>query len=118
MHGGGWLMAEPLGEVGSRRTASVAMLLMMVGWFGVNVGVAGVAVARARPGPAAICAIHARFVEQPHAEGGELRVCAAGGRVSDAGSRSTWQAPRWRSPPPRSFRRLSTGCSALAGGGI
>ena len=32
---------------------------MMVGWFGVNAGVAGVAVARARPGLAAICAIHA-----------------------------------------------------------
>ena len=40
------LTAGPLGEIGSRRTASVAMLLMMVGWFGVNAGVAGVAVAR------------------------------------------------------------------------
>jgi cytosine permease len=40
------LTAGPLGETGSRRTASVAMLLMMVGWFGVNVGVAGVALAR------------------------------------------------------------------------
>lgn len=40
------LTAGPLGEVGSRRTASVAMLVMMVGWFGVNAGVAGVAVAR------------------------------------------------------------------------
>ena len=40
------LTAGPLGETGSRRTASVVMLLMMVGWFGVNVGVAGVALAR------------------------------------------------------------------------
>jgi len=40
------LTAGPLGEVGSRRTASVVMLLMMVGWFGVNAGVAGVALAR------------------------------------------------------------------------
>lgn len=40
------LTAGPLGERGSRRTASVAMLLMMVGWFGVNVGVAGVALGR------------------------------------------------------------------------
>jgi cytosine permease len=40
------LTAGPLGEMGSRRTASVAMLLMMVGWFGVNAGVAGVALAR------------------------------------------------------------------------
>jgi cytosine permease len=42
----GALAAGPLGEEGSRRTASVVMLAMMVGWFGVNVGVAGVAVAR------------------------------------------------------------------------
>jgi len=40
------LTAGPLGVRGSRRTASVAMLLMMLGWFGVNAGVAGVAVAR------------------------------------------------------------------------
>jgi cytosine permease len=40
------LTAGPLGELGSRRTASVAMLLMMIGWFGVNVGVAGVALGR------------------------------------------------------------------------
>ena len=40
------LTAGPLGETGSRRTASVAMLLMMIGWFGVNVGVAGVALGR------------------------------------------------------------------------
>ena len=40
------LTAGPLGEIGSRRTASVAMLLMMIGWFGVNAGVAGVALAR------------------------------------------------------------------------
>ena len=40
------LTAGPLGETGSRRTASVVMLAMMIGWFGVNVGVAGVALAR------------------------------------------------------------------------
>jgi purine-cytosine permease-like protein len=40
------LTAGPLGSEGSRRTASVVMLAMMVGWFGVNVGVAGVALAR------------------------------------------------------------------------
>jgi cytosine permease len=40
------LTAGPLGETGSRRTASVVMVVMMVGWFGVNVGVAGVALAR------------------------------------------------------------------------
>jgi cytosine permease len=40
------LTAGPLGGEGSRRTASVVMLAMMVGWFGVNVGVAGVALAR------------------------------------------------------------------------
>lgn len=40
------LTAGPLGVRGSRRTASVVMLAMMLGWFGVNVGVAGVAVAR------------------------------------------------------------------------
>jgi cytosine permease len=40
------LTAGPLGETGSRRTASVVMLLMMIGWFGVNVGVAGVALGR------------------------------------------------------------------------
>jgi cytosine permease len=40
------LTAGPLGRAGSRRTASVVMLAMMVGWFGVNVGVAGVALAR------------------------------------------------------------------------
>lgn len=40
------LTAGPLGVDGSRRTASVVMLAMMVGWFGVNVGVAGVALAR------------------------------------------------------------------------
>ena len=42
----GALTAGPLGDRGSRRSASVVMLLMMIGWFGVNVGVAGVAVAR------------------------------------------------------------------------
>ena len=40
------LTAGPLGAEGSRRTASVVMLAMMLGWFGVNVGVAGVALAR------------------------------------------------------------------------
>jgi purine-cytosine permease-like protein len=40
------LTAGPLGSEGSRRTASIVMLAMMVGWFGVNVGVAGVALAR------------------------------------------------------------------------
>jgi purine-cytosine permease-like protein len=40
------LTAGPLGGIGSRRTASVAMLAMMLGWFGVNVGVAGVALGR------------------------------------------------------------------------
>ena len=40
------LTAGPLGEWGSRRTASVAMLAMMIGWFGVNVGVGGVALGR------------------------------------------------------------------------
>lgn len=40
------LTAGPLGAEGSRRTASVVMLAMMLGWFGVNAGVAGVAVAR------------------------------------------------------------------------
>ncbi len=40
------LTAGPLGEQGSRRSASVVMLAMMIGWFGVNVGVAGVAVGR------------------------------------------------------------------------
>lgn len=40
------LTAGPLGARGSRLTASVVMLLMMLGWFGVNAGVAGVALAR------------------------------------------------------------------------
>jgi cytosine permease len=40
------LTAGPLGETGSRRTASVVMLAMMLGWFGVNAGVAGVALGR------------------------------------------------------------------------
>ena len=40
------LAARALGETASRRTASPVMLAMMVGWFGVNVGVAGVALAR------------------------------------------------------------------------
>ena len=38
------LTAGPaFGAEGSRRTASVVMLAMMLGWFGVNAGVAGVA---------------------------------------------------------------------------
>lgn len=40
------LTAGPLGRRGSRRTASVVVLAMMLGWLGVNAGVAGVAVAR------------------------------------------------------------------------
>ena len=40
------LTAGPLGREGSRLTASVVMLAMMLGWFGVNAGVAGVALAR------------------------------------------------------------------------
>jgi purine-cytosine permease-like protein len=40
------LTAGPLGREGSRLTASVVMLAMMLGWFGVNVGVAGVALGR------------------------------------------------------------------------
>ena len=37
----------PLGREGSRLTASVVMLAMMLGWFGVNAGVAGVALGAA-----------------------------------------------------------------------
>ncbi len=40
------VVAGPLGAEGSRRVASLAMLVMMLGWFGVNVGVAGTATAR------------------------------------------------------------------------
>lgn len=42
----GALTSGPLGQVGSRRTASVVMVVMMVGWFGVNAGVAGAALGR------------------------------------------------------------------------
>jgi cytosine permease len=42
----GALTAAPLGRLGSRRSASLVMLAMMIGWFGVNAGVAGVATAR------------------------------------------------------------------------
>jgi len=42
----GVLAAGPLGTEGARRVAAIAMLGMMVGWFGVNVGVAGVAAGR------------------------------------------------------------------------
>lgn len=42
----GPLTAGPLGEAGARRVAALAMLMMMVGWYGVNVGVAGVATGR------------------------------------------------------------------------
>lgn len=40
------LTAGPLGVEGSRRTASVVMLLMMLGWMGVNADVAGTALGR------------------------------------------------------------------------
>lgn len=42
----GGVVAGPLGVEGSRRIASLAMLVMMIGWFGVNVGVAGTATGR------------------------------------------------------------------------
>ncbi|HWH13558.1 MAG TPA: hypothetical protein VNT51_02355, partial [Miltoncostaeaceae bacterium] len=42
----GLLAAGPLGHAGARRVAALVMLGMMVGWFGVNVGVAGVAAGR------------------------------------------------------------------------
>lgn len=42
----GDLAAGPLGVLGARRVAGTVMLVMMVGWYGVNVGVAGVATAR------------------------------------------------------------------------
>ena len=40
------LVAGPLGERASRRTASLVMLAMMLGWFGLNTGVGGSALAR------------------------------------------------------------------------
>jgi cytosine permease len=40
------LTAGPLGSAGSRATASLAMLAMMLGWFALNVSVAGEALAR------------------------------------------------------------------------
>jgi cytosine permease len=40
------LVAGPLGERASRRTASIVMLAMMLGWFGLNTGVGGAALAR------------------------------------------------------------------------
>jgi cytosine permease len=40
------LTAGPLGVEGSRRTASLVMLAMMIGWLGVNADVAGTALAR------------------------------------------------------------------------
>lgn len=40
------ITASVLGTAGSRWVGSLVMLLMMLGWFGVNAGIAGVAVAR------------------------------------------------------------------------
>lgn len=40
------LTARPLGGLGSRRTASVVVLAMMLGWFALNVSVAGEALGR------------------------------------------------------------------------
>jgi cytosine permease len=40
------LLTGPLGERASRRTASIVMLGMMLGWFGLNAGVGGAALAR------------------------------------------------------------------------
>lgn len=40
------LTARPLGGAGSRRTASVVVLAMMLGWFALNVSVAGEALGR------------------------------------------------------------------------
>lgn len=40
------LTARPLGGAASRKTASLAMLAMMLGWFALNVSVAGEALAR------------------------------------------------------------------------
>jgi purine-cytosine permease-like protein len=40
------IVAGPLGVEGSRRVASLVMLAMMLGWYGVNVDVAGTATAR------------------------------------------------------------------------
>ena len=45
------LAAGPLGGRASRRTASLVMLAMMLGWFGVNAGVGGTALARLVDGP-------------------------------------------------------------------
>ncbi|MFN8111032.1 MAG: hypothetical protein U0Y82_14500, partial [Thermoleophilia bacterium] len=42
----GGVVSGPLGREGARRVASLVMLLMMLGWFGVNVGVAGTATGR------------------------------------------------------------------------
>ena len=50
------LVAGALGERASRRTASIVMLAMMLGWFGLNTGVGGSALARLAevPEPAGI----------------------------------------------------------------
>lgn len=40
------VVSGPLGRLGARRVASPALLLMMIGWFGLNAGVAGLATAR------------------------------------------------------------------------
>lgn len=48
------LTAGPLGVLGARHVAGAVMLVMMVGWYGVNVGVAGVATARLLSAPDAV----------------------------------------------------------------
>jgi cytosine permease len=48
------LVAGPLGERASRRTASIVMLAMMLGWFGLNSGVGGSALARLLEVPDAV----------------------------------------------------------------
>lgn len=48
------LTARALGTLGSRWIGSTIMLAMMLGWFGVNVGLAGVAVARLAGLPTAV----------------------------------------------------------------
>ncbi len=48
------LVAGALGERASRRTASIVMLAMMLGWFGLNAGVGGSALARLIDAPEAL----------------------------------------------------------------
>lgn len=87
------LTALPLGTAGSRRVAALAMLLMMVGWFGVNVGVAGVATAR--------------LLGVPEAAGVALFAAVALGTV-------------WRGIASLSWAALTAGCATviLAGWGL